>query len=72
MQQRFVHLHLHTEFSIVDGLVQISPLLDALLDGDMCAVAVTDVCNLFAAVKFYQAAVSIGIKPILGADLPFS
>ena len=70
MQQRFVHLHLHTEFSIVDGLVQIPALLDAVLDGDMCAVAVTDVCNLFAAVKFFQAAISIGIKPILGCDLP--
>ncbi len=70
MQQRFVHLHVHTEFSIVDGLVQIPALLDAVIDGDMCAVAVTDVCNLFAVVKFFQAAISTGIKPILGCDIP--
>lgn len=69
MQQRFVHLQVHTEFSIVDGLIQIPALLDAVIDGDMCAVAVTDVCNLFAVVKFFQSAVSIGIKPILGCHL---
>lgn len=70
MPQAFVHLRLHTEFSIVDGIVQIQPLLEALLEKDMHAVAVTDVCNLFAVVKFFQAAVSAGVKPILGADLP--
>jgi DNA polymerase-3 subunit alpha len=70
MQQRFVHLRLHTEFSIVDGLVQIKPLMKALPKGEMSAVAVTDFCNLFATVKFFQAAVSSGIKPIIGCDLP--
>ena len=69
MQQQFVHLRLHTEFSLVDGLVALEPLMDALPKKGMCAVAVTDVCNLFAAVKFFQAAVSSGIKPILGCDL---
>ena len=69
MQQQFVHLHVHSEFSIVDGLVQIPALLDGVIDGNMCAVALTDVCNLFAVVKFYQAAISTGIKPILGCDL---
>jgi DNA polymerase-3 subunit alpha len=70
MQQRFVHLRVHTEFSIVDGLVQIAPLLDALPKKSMNAVAVTDVCNFFAVVKFFQSAISSGIKPILGCDLP--
>ncbi len=70
MQQRFVHLRLHTEFSIVDGLVQIDPMLKELLKKDMNAVAVTDVCNFFSVVKFFQAAVAAGIKPILGCDLP--
>lgn len=70
MQQRFVHLRLHSEFSIVDGLVQIEPLLNALPAKGMNAVAITDVCNFFAAVKFFQAAMSAGIKPILGSDLP--
>ncbi len=70
MQQRFVHLRVHTEFSIVDGLVQIAPLLDVLPKKSMNAVAVTDVCNFFAVVKFFQSAISAGIKPILGCDLP--
>jgi DNA polymerase-3 subunit alpha len=70
MRQRFVHLHVHSEFSIVDGLVQINPLLEALTNRDMNAIAITDFCNLFAAVKFFQAAVAAGVKPILGADLP--
>ncbi len=70
MQQRFVHLRVHTEFSIVDGLVRIQPLLEALPEKAMSAVAVTDFCNLFATVKFFQAAMASGIKPILGCDLP--
>lgn len=70
MQQRFVHLRVHTEFSIVDGLVQIAPLLEALPKKAMSAVAVTDVCNFFSVVKFFQSAIEAGIKPILGCDLP--
>lgn len=70
MQQRFVHLRVHTEFSIVDGLVQISPMLKELHKKGMSAVAVTDVCNFFAVVKFFQSAIKAGIKPILGCDLP--
>ncbi|MDR3501488.1 MAG: DNA polymerase III subunit alpha [Legionella sp.] len=70
MQQRFVHLRVHTEFSLVDGLVRIKPLMKALPSRGMCAVAVTDHCNLFAAVKLYQYALDSGIKPILGSDLP--
>ena len=70
MQQRFVHLRVHTEYSITDGLVQIKPLMAALPKGAMSAVAVTDFCNLFATVKFFQAALAAGIKPIIGCDLP--
>lgn len=70
MQQRFVHLRMHTEFSIVDGLVQIKPLMQALPKKGMSAIAITDYCNLFAAVKFFQSAIGAGIKPILGCDLP--
>ncbi len=70
MQQRFVHLRVHTEFSIVDGIVQIEPLFEALPAHGMSAIAITDFCNLFAAVKFFQEAMSTGIKPILGCDLP--
>ena len=70
IEQRFVHLRVHTEFSLVDGLVRIDPLMKALLARGMSAVAVTDHCNLFAAVKVYNSAVDSGIKPIIGADLP--
>lgn len=70
MQQRFVHLRVHTEFSLVDGLVRIKPLMKALPSRGMCAVAVTDHCNLFAAVKLYKNALDAGIKPIIGSDLP--
>ncbi|MBA2710371.1 MAG: DNA polymerase III subunit alpha [Tatlockia sp.] len=70
MQPRFTHLRLHTEFSIVDGLVRIKPLMKLLAEKGMNAVAVTDYCNFFAAVKVFTAAVEQGIKPILGVDLP--
>src|SRR5580704_7895597 len=70
MQQRFVHLRVHTEFSLVDGLVRVKPLMKALPVRGMSAVAVTDYCNLFAAVKVFESAVDAGIKPIIGSDLP--
>ncbi|KPJ67644.1 MAG: DNA polymerase III subunit alpha [Coxiella sp. DG_40] len=69
MQPQFIHLHLHTEYSIVDGLVRIKPLLQACIDNNMPAVAVTDRCNFFGLVKFYRAAMGIGIKPIAGVDV---
>ncbi len=69
MDPRFVHLRLHTEYSLVDGLVGVKPLVKASAAGGMPAVAVTDQCNLFALVRFYRAAVAAGVKPIAGADL---
>lgn len=70
MLQNFVHLRVHTEFSLVDGLVRIQPLMEALPRRGMSAVAVTDYCNLFATIKVFTSAVSAGIKPIIGCDLP--
>ncbi|KTD25489.1 DNA polymerase III, alpha chain [Legionella lansingensis] len=70
MDSRFVHLRVHTEFSMVDGLVRITPLMESLPNKGMNAIAITDYCNLFAAVKVYTAAVELGIKPIIGSDLP--
>ncbi|MCH9756431.1 MAG: DNA polymerase III subunit alpha [Gammaproteobacteria bacterium] len=67
---RFVHLRVHTEFSLVDGMVRIKPLMQAVVERGMNAVAVTDFCNLFAVLKTFQAAINAGVKPILGADLP--
>lgn len=70
MQGGFVHLRLHSEFSLVDGLVRIEPLMEELPLKGMNAVAVTDYCNFFAAVKVFQSALKEGIKPILGCDIP--
>ncbi len=64
----FVHLRLHTEYSLADGLVRIPRLIEAVRAQGMPAVAVTDQGNLFAAVKFYRAALAAGVKPILGVD----
>ncbi len=69
MDPRFVHLHLHSEYSLVDGLVRIKPLVKAVAAAGMPAVAVTDQVNLFSLVRFYKAAVGAGLKPIAGADL---
>jgi len=68
----FVHLHLHTEYSLVDGIVRIPSLASGVRDAGMPAVAVTDQSNLFAVVKFYRAAIAAGIKPIIGADVRIS
>ncbi len=64
----FVHLHLHSEYSLSDGLVRIDDLIHAAVQQGFPAVALTDQANLFAAIKFYQAAVRAGIKPIIGAE----
>ncbi|PVZ20749.1 MULTISPECIES: DNA polymerase III subunit alpha [unclassified Pseudomonas] len=69
MSVSFVHLRLHTEYSLVDGLVRIKPLVKALAGMGMPAVAVTDQSNMCSLVKFYKAAMGAGIKPICGADL---
>ena len=60
----FVHLCLHSEYSLVDSLVRIKPLVQATADLGMPAVAVTDQCNLFSLVKFYKAASAAGVKPL--------
>ncbi|MDH5517684.1 MAG: DNA polymerase III subunit alpha [Gammaproteobacteria bacterium] len=69
MEPSFIHLHLHTEFSLVDGLIRIKPLMKACAKKGMPAVALTDQSNMFATVKFYRAARAAGIKPIIGVDV---
>ena len=68
-QPGFIHLRVHTEYSLVDGVVRVKPLMDALVERHMPAVALTDQSNLFAMVKFTRAALDKGIKPIIGVDL---
>jgi DNA polymerase III subunit alpha len=65
----FVHLRVHTEYSLIDSVVRVGPLVDAVARLGMPAVAVTDQGNLSAMVKFYKAAIARGIKPIIGADV---
>ena len=69
MSNEFVHLRLHSEYSLVDGLVRIKPLAKKVAEIGMPAVALTDFNNFFGLVKFYKAAQAVGVKPILGADL---
>lgn len=68
MQADFVHLRVHTEFSLVDSIIRVDELMQTVSTLGMKAVAVTDFCNLFAAVKCYKAALSHRIKPLIGAD----
>jgi DNA polymerase-3 subunit alpha len=65
----FSHLRLHTEYSIVDGLVTIEELVIVLRQMNSRACAITDQGNLFGAIKFYKACEAAGVKPIIGADL---
>lgn len=69
MSASFVHLHLHSEYSLIDSTIRIAELVEATADAGMPAVALTDEANLFALVKFYKAAEGAGLKPIVGADL---
>jgi DNA polymerase-3 subunit alpha len=65
----FVHLHLHTEFSLLDGACRIGELLDKAVELKMPAVAVTEHGNMFSAVTFHDEARKRGIKPILGCEV---
>jgi DNA polymerase-3 subunit alpha len=65
----YVHLRMHTEFSVVDGTVRIDDAVRAAATDGQPALAITDLANLFGAVKFYTAARAAGVKPILGADV---
>ncbi len=64
----FTHLHLHTEYSLLDGLTRISPLMDRVQELGQQAVAMTDHGNLHGAIDFYREAKARGIKPIIGVE----
>ncbi|PUE36488.1 DNA polymerase III subunit alpha [Limnohabitans sp. Hippo4] len=65
----FVHLRLHSEFSIVDSTCRIDDVVQAAADDHQPALALTDLSNLFGAIKFYKAARGKGVQPILGAEI---
>src|SRR5580658_3933558 len=69
MTATFVHLRLHTEYSLIDSVVRVPALMQAVAAAGMPAVALTDQGNLFAMVKFYRAALEAGVQPIIGVDL---
>jgi DNA polymerase III subunit alpha len=64
----FVHLHLHTEYSLLDGAVRMRELMNRAVEMGMPAVAMTDHGNLFGAIEFYQAATAAGVKPVIGCE----
>jgi DNA polymerase III subunit alpha len=69
MSEQFVHLHLHTDFSMLDGACDTTKLVKRVKELDMPAVAMTDHGNIFGAVEFANAAKEAGVKPILGCEL---
>ena len=66
--KEFVHLHLHTDYSLLDGACQIPRLVQRALEQHMSALAVTDHGNLFAAAEFHKTATARGLKPIIGCE----
>jgi DNA polymerase-3 subunit alpha len=65
----FVHLRLHSEYSVADGIVRLDEAIDAAVADSMPALGLTDLANMFGLVKFYKAARSHGVKPIAGCDI---
>jgi len=69
MEHAFIHLHNHSEYSVLDGAIKVSDLVQAAVDHNMPAVALTDHGNIFGAVQFFKAAKAKGVKPILGCEI---
>ncbi len=72
LQKHFTHLHLHTEFSLLDGAIHIDKLIDFGKKNNFKALAITDHGNIFGAVKFFQKCKKAGIKPVLGMEAYFT
>src|SRR5881398_3122209 len=68
LRDSFVHLHLHTEYSLLDGSIRMKELMKKAAEYKMPAVAITDHGNLFGAIEFYQEAQRAGVKPIIGCE----
>ena len=69
MNNNFIHLHLHSEYSISDSLIRIKDLINEAKERNSPAVAITDFNNVFSLVKFYKLAIKNGIKPIIGIEV---
>ncbi len=68
MSSPFIHLRVHSDFSMMDGLNKVKPILNKVAELNMPAVAITDQMNMCGLVKFYSTAHDLGIKPIIGTD----
>ncbi len=66
--KEFIHLHLHTEYSLLDGLARISKLIDIVKERGWSAVAITDHGNMFGTLKMYEKCIEEGVKPIIGCE----
>lgn len=69
MKLPFIHLHNHTEYSLLDGAIKIDNLLQQAIDYKMPAISITDHGNIFGAISFYEKAIKKGIKPIIGCEV---
>ena len=69
MNSDFIHLHVHTQYSLLDGACRIGELIDKAIEYDMPSCAITDHGNMFGAVEFYEKAVKKGVKPIIGCEV---
>ncbi len=65
----FVHLHNHTEYSLLDGLSKIKPMVDYVKELGMKSIAITDHGNMYGTIKFYKACIEAGVKPIIGCEI---
>src|SRR5579872_4313013 len=72
MEQHFTHLHLHTDYSLLDGAISIDKLIQFGVTNKLKSLAISDHGNIFGAVKFFQQAKKAGIKPILGMEAYFT
>ena len=69
MEKNFTHLHVHTEYSLLDGFSRVKTLVKRAKEKGMTAVAITDHGCMFGAIDFYKAAKAEGIKPIIGCEV---
>ena len=65
----FVHLHVHTQYSLLDGACRIDDLISRAVEHNMSSIAITDHGNMFGAIEFYKKAKNAGIKPIIGCEV---
>lgn len=66
--KEFVHLHVHTEYSLLDGLARINKLVDIVKERGWKSVAITDHGNMYGVIKFYEACIKVGINPVIGCE----